>query len=505
MLLLNQTTLLQNQLAETNREHVAAQRQFTACKQMLRKHMEKVPVPKVSPTEMHFLPNPNNNEFICYLGLENVVDYLTNNNQNFTAPEPFECVQCGTDFTPVWKWQDRSDPAKASVICEECVNKNIKKTVAEEHVKRVIAFGKVQEELEKQLATAEKLIPTAALVSANNNVDFGPSAPDSNAAALAHAQQQQQSQSLQQQHHAVAAAVQNMSNNLSNRSNSNNQSSSGGSSSNLANAASLFGTNFAQLAGLAQSANPLLAQAALAQAFLPQVGGSNAAAAVAAAAAASAHQMPPAAHSSSSRTSNASANASSNILANLANMLSGGNNGGNVASSNAQSTATTLALLQQLQQPKINNPSMLMMQNLQAQISNLARQNSSSNASSSNASSAATGSGNNATMLALMSQLIGPQFQMNAVYQQNNAAMMAQLMSQAMAKQKTSSTGGGSSSNNNSGASGSGSSAQSVNLTALQRQFLMEMAGTASGSGNGSSGSGNSSGGHSRGSTNWRS
>lgn len=141
-----------------------AQRQ-AAAKLALRKQLEKtllqIPPPKPPPPEMHFIPNANNQEFIYYLGLETVVDFLTDSpNQNKPPPEPFECVQCGSDFTPVWKWQDRIDPKRGcrpAVICEICVTSNIKKALKAEHTNRLkTAFVKAlqqEQEIEQRIAS----------------------------------------------------------------------------------------------------------------------------------------------------------------------------------------------------------------------------------------------------------------------------------------------------------------------------------------------------------------
>ena len=109
------------------------------------------------------MPNPNNAEFIYYIGLKRVVDYLTGSNQQFSPPEPFGCVQCGTDLTPVWKWKDSSDPSKPSVICESCVFRNIKKTAVKEHTKRINTFSKTYKKLEKQVAATAAAVAAASL------------------------------------------------------------------------------------------------------------------------------------------------------------------------------------------------------------------------------------------------------------------------------------------------------------------------------------------------------
>ncbi|XP_076322849.1 transcriptional repressor p66-beta-like isoform X2 [Tachypleus tridentatus] len=140
-----------------------AQRQAVA-KLALRKQLEKtllqIPPPKPPPPEMHFIPNANNQEFICLLGLEKVVDFTMHDSTGTKSPpDPFFCVQCGTDFTPVWKWQDTfADFGKkrTSVICETCVTTNIKKALKAEHTNRLkTAFVKAlqqEQEIEQNMS-----------------------------------------------------------------------------------------------------------------------------------------------------------------------------------------------------------------------------------------------------------------------------------------------------------------------------------------------------------------
>ena len=65
----------------------------------------QIPPPKPPPPEMHFIPNPANTEFIYLTGLEECVNRILNLDAVPPAmPTPFSCSQCGTDFTPTWKW-----------------------------------------------------------------------------------------------------------------------------------------------------------------------------------------------------------------------------------------------------------------------------------------------------------------------------------------------------------------------------------------------------------------
>ena len=63
---------------------------------------------------MHFIPNPANTEFIYLCGLEECVSRILNLDAvTPPMPKPFVCSQCGTDFTPTWKW----DKAAKGKIC----------------------------------------------------------------------------------------------------------------------------------------------------------------------------------------------------------------------------------------------------------------------------------------------------------------------------------------------------------------------------------------------------
>lgn len=127
----------------------------------LRKQLEKtllqIPPPKPPPPEMHFVPNPSNTEFIYLVGLEHVVDFITKEPAIPPPPEPFECTQCRTDFTPVWKWEKSAGGGKKEgprgqhatfqrppagrdprVICEHCVTTNVKKALKAEHTNRLV-------------------------------------------------------------------------------------------------------------------------------------------------------------------------------------------------------------------------------------------------------------------------------------------------------------------------------------------------------------------------------
>ena len=154
----------QSQQVSSQPEQTPAQRQ-AAAKLALRKQLEKtllqIPPPKPPPPEMNFIPSLLGNEFIMLVGLEEVVKKITETDARLKGEKaqeikyvfnPFVCVQCGTDFTPVWK---RDKPGSKNVICEQCVTSNQKKALKQEHTNRLkSAFVKAlqqEQEIEQRM------------------------------------------------------------------------------------------------------------------------------------------------------------------------------------------------------------------------------------------------------------------------------------------------------------------------------------------------------------------
>ena len=157
----------------TQPEQSPSQRQ-AAAKLALRKQLEKtllqIPPPKPPPPEMNFIPSTASGDFIPLVGLEEVVKFIVEadaRNKGGKVPEvkyvfnPFTCVQCGTDFTPVWK---RDKPGSKNVICEQCVTSNQKKALKQEHTNRLkSAFVKAlqqEQEIEQRMQQTEKTSQT---------------------------------------------------------------------------------------------------------------------------------------------------------------------------------------------------------------------------------------------------------------------------------------------------------------------------------------------------------
>lgn len=150
-----------------------AQRQ-AAAKLALRKQLEKtllqIPPPKPPAPEMNFIPSLACPDFVLLLGLEEVVNHIIDLQliaRGQKSPDekficnPFTCVQCGTDYTPVWK---REKPGSKNVICEHCVTWNQKRALKQEHTNRLkSAFVKAlqqEQEIERMQAPSTPSTPT---------------------------------------------------------------------------------------------------------------------------------------------------------------------------------------------------------------------------------------------------------------------------------------------------------------------------------------------------------
>merc|ERR1739842_173704 len=110
------------------------------------------PPPKPPPPEMHGIPNPNNTEFIYLLGLEQCVEQILSGGKLVDPhPTPFICTQCGTDFTPSWKW-DKGTPGKP----KGKENKEVKNKESKETPEKV-EEKKEAKEKEEKLDKVEKI------------------------------------------------------------------------------------------------------------------------------------------------------------------------------------------------------------------------------------------------------------------------------------------------------------------------------------------------------------
>lgn len=152
------------------------QQRHAAAKLALRKQLEKtllqIPPPRPPPPEMHFIPNPNQADFIPLIGLDLVVQkVLKDKTLDANCEQPYRCMQCRTDFTPVWKalgdggteLGEGDEPTR--LACEQCVRSNQKKALKAEHTNRLKqAFVKAlqqEQEMEEQIREG-KFNPPAA-------------------------------------------------------------------------------------------------------------------------------------------------------------------------------------------------------------------------------------------------------------------------------------------------------------------------------------------------------
>merc|ERR550532_93062 len=120
---------------------------------------------------MNFIPGVVGNEFIMLVGLEEVVKNIMDTDKSSKGEKiekevkyvfkPFICVQCGSDYTPVWK---RDKPGSKNVICEQCVTSNQRKALKQEHTNRLkSAFVKAlqqEQEIEQRMQAAPSVAET---------------------------------------------------------------------------------------------------------------------------------------------------------------------------------------------------------------------------------------------------------------------------------------------------------------------------------------------------------
>lgn len=131
----------------------------------LRKQLEKtllqIPLPKPPPLKINFFPNANSVEFLCLLGLDYVVDFLTKAKRDPPRDKPLCCAQCSTDFTCAWKWKeiDKNGEKVYNVFCEACINSNIRKALKAQHTNNLkSAFLKALQQ-EKEIDRLSQTIP----------------------------------------------------------------------------------------------------------------------------------------------------------------------------------------------------------------------------------------------------------------------------------------------------------------------------------------------------------
>ncbi|KAJ1353855.1 hypothetical protein KIN20_010617 [Parelaphostrongylus tenuis] len=172
--------------AQTPQQRAATARQafrMQADKQL----MQQISAPKAPPIDLFFIPNGSQPDFCYLVGLDLVVQrVLKDKNAYRTVSEvPYECEECGTDFTPSWKAIGTSS-SDMHLYCEQCVRTAQKRKIRTDHTNVLKkAYNKInsqEKEFEKQIADGKL---EAALAAAAQAHAAAAAAATSNSAAAA--------------------------------------------------------------------------------------------------------------------------------------------------------------------------------------------------------------------------------------------------------------------------------------------------------------------------------
>ncbi|KJH48601.1 hypothetical protein DICVIV_05288 [Dictyocaulus viviparus] len=177
--------------AQTPQQRAATARQafrMQADKQL----MQQISAPKAPPIDLFFIPNGSQPDFCYLVGLDLVVQrVLKDKNVYRTVSEvPYECEECGTDFTPSWKAIGTS-ASDMHLYCEQCVRTAQKRKIRTDHTNVLKkAYNKInsqEKEFEKQIADGKL---EAALAAAAQAHAAAAAAATSSAAAASTSQAQ---------------------------------------------------------------------------------------------------------------------------------------------------------------------------------------------------------------------------------------------------------------------------------------------------------------------------
>uniref|UniRef100_A0A0K0CVQ9 P66_CC domain-containing protein n=1 Tax=Angiostrongylus cantonensis TaxID=6313 RepID=A0A0K0CVQ9_ANGCA len=157
--------------AQTPQQRAATARQafrMQADKQL----MQQISAPKAPPIDLFFIPNGSQPDFCYLVGLDLVVQrVLKDKNAYRTVSEvPYECEECGTDFTPSWKAIGTSS-SDMHLYCEQCVRTAQKRKIRTDHTNVLKkAYNKInsqEKEFEKQIADGKLEAALAAAAQAH--------------------------------------------------------------------------------------------------------------------------------------------------------------------------------------------------------------------------------------------------------------------------------------------------------------------------------------------------
>nr|CAB3248331.1 transcriptional repressor p66-beta [Phallusia mammillata] len=173
-ILQQQSKLLQQRPAQTFKQQQASAK--LALRKQLEKTLLEIPPPKPPPPEITFLPSAASNEFICLMGLEEVVTKIQQLQSKGSKTDdsvlpPFICVQCEKDFSPLWKVNKEGD----QVMCLQCVMNNQKKALKAEHTNRLkTAFVKAlqqEQEIEQKIQQQQQQQKSSEKLSSNDTLE----------------------------------------------------------------------------------------------------------------------------------------------------------------------------------------------------------------------------------------------------------------------------------------------------------------------------------------------
>lgn len=176
LLLLNQTA--GSSLKPSSASECVASVQASV-KLALRKQLEKtlleIPPAKPLASQFSFMPSAASHEFLCLLGLEEVVQNLLESlgrgQQGVYAGlvvggEPSCCRQCETDFTRRW-----SEDGGGAMLCERCLSANQKQALKAQHTNRLkAAFVKA---LQQEQEIEQRILKTTSSSSSSSSAHRG--------------------------------------------------------------------------------------------------------------------------------------------------------------------------------------------------------------------------------------------------------------------------------------------------------------------------------------------
>ncbi|WKX90056.1 hypothetical protein Q1695_009135 [Nippostrongylus brasiliensis] len=184
--------------AQTPQQRAATARQafrMQADKQL----MQQITAPKAPPIDLFFIPNGSQPDFCYLVGLDLVVQrVLKDRNVYRSVTEgPYECEECGTDFTPSWKAIGTS-ASDMHLYCEQCVRTAQKLKIRTDHSNVLRkAYNKINSQERVPQSTTPQL-PKVGAASSSSTTNTPSLKKSSSTPGLNMAAMQQQMAAMQQ-------------------------------------------------------------------------------------------------------------------------------------------------------------------------------------------------------------------------------------------------------------------------------------------------------------------